>query len=175
MPDEKLVQMAQGGGGPAFDQLMARHREAMAALAYRIVGDRDEADDMVQEAACLAFRKLGAFRGQAAFKTWLTRITINVCLKARRQSRWRRWEELGEWQEGPVQAEVEAVNRVVVARAMAALSPRDRLLLVLREQHGMEYDEMAAVMGWSRARVGTAIHRARKRLRRLLEAEGVCP
>ena len=174
MPDEALVRAAQGGGEHAFDQLMARHRGAMVALAYRIVGDRDQAEDLVQEAACLAYRKLGGFRRQAAFKTWLTRITINVCLKARRQSRWRRWEPLPEWEESPEQAEQQAVNRLVVAQAMASLPARDRVLLLLREQQGLEYQEIALIMGWTRARVGTAIHRARKRLGRLLGAdEGV--
>jgi len=169
MADEALVRLAQQGGAPAFDQLIVRHREAMTALAYRIVGDRDEADDLVQEAVCLAYRKLGGFRGDAAFKTWLTRITINVCIKARRRRHNQAWEPLSDLYECPSHAEREAVTRVMVAHAMARLPARDRVLLLLREYEGLEYEQIADVMGWSRARVGTAIHRARKRLRRLLE------
>ncbi|MDO8684035.1 MAG: sigma-70 family RNA polymerase sigma factor [Armatimonadota bacterium] len=78
LPDEELVSQAQAGSLAAFNELVARHQERVHALAYRILGNAEDAADIQQETFVRAWTKLGKFRQQAAFSTWLHRITVNL-------------------------------------------------------------------------------------------------
>src|SRR2546426_24744 len=82
--DGELVARYLRGDGSAFDELVLRHRLAVYRLAYRLLGNHEEADDVSQEAFLRAYRALPGFRGDASFRTWITRIVINLALSARR-------------------------------------------------------------------------------------------
>src|SRR2546427_6622618 len=82
--DERLVAQFLQGDESAFDGLVTRHRQGVYRLAYRLLGNHEEADDVSQEAFLRAYRALPGFRGDASFRTWITRIVINLALSARR-------------------------------------------------------------------------------------------
>src|SRR3989442_15765877 len=82
--DGELVARYLRGDGSAFDALVLRHRLAVYRVAYRLLGSHEEADDVSQEAFLRAYRALPGFRGDASFRTWITRIAINLALSARR-------------------------------------------------------------------------------------------
>ncbi len=86
--DAALVARAQAGERQAFSTLVRRHQATVYRVCYRILGDREDAEDAAQEALLRAYRKLDTFLGQSAFKTWLLRLTVNVSLneRARRKS-----------------------------------------------------------------------------------------
>src|SRR3989441_9728768 len=83
--DGELVARYLRGDGSAFDELVLRHRLAVYRLAYRLLGNHEEADDVSQEAFLRAYRGLPGFRGDASFRTWITRIAINLALSVRRE------------------------------------------------------------------------------------------
>ena len=85
--DDVLVARFLQGDERAFDLLVERHRVAIYRLAYRFLGSHEEADDVSQEAFLRAYRSLHGFRGEASFRTWITRIAINLALKSRRSRR----------------------------------------------------------------------------------------
>ena len=151
-PDGELVARSLRGDGPAFDALVLRHRQAVYRLAYRLLGNHEEADDVSQEAFVRAFRSLSGFRGDASFRTWITRITINVALGARHariatvpieQAPAPRKEPAGP----------EAALRSEVRVAVGFLPPRQRQVLVLKVYEGMKFAEIAQAAGMS---IGTA-------------------
>ena len=88
--DSGLLNAARAGDREAIGDLMAPHLARLRALAYRILANRDDAEDAVQEALARALDKIAGFRGEAGFATWLYRITVNVCRDVlRRRQRWR--------------------------------------------------------------------------------------
>ncbi len=90
----RLIERARRGDSDAFAQLVRSHTDDMYTLAYRLTGDRDLAADVAQEAMIRAWRGLGGFRGDAAFSTWLYRITANTAWTHRNRQRRRRWAPL---------------------------------------------------------------------------------
>jgi RNA polymerase sigma factor (sigma-70 family) len=189
--DAADVRRAAEGDEAAFEVLVLRHQRPVYNLAWRLLGDRDDAEDAVQEAFLRAWRALPRFRGDASFRTWLTGIAINVCRNrlagaaARRRratvSLVRRDAASGE--EGIVEPVdpapgPEAVtgareSRAALERALAELSPEHREIILLREMSGLEYEELASVLGCALGTVKSRIARARGALRRALE--GVWP
>jgi RNA polymerase sigma-70 factor (ECF subfamily) len=177
--DADLVSAAQAGDVNAFDQLLSRHQERVFALAYHILGNAEDAADVQQETFVRAWTKLRDFRGQAAFATWLHRITVNVCISRKRQSRLLSSLEQDETlacDADPTDCHERLVNAVVVRELLAGIPISHRTLLVLREVEGMSIKEIADVTGSSVEAVRKQLWRVRKsfgeRLRRhLLEDE----
>src|SRR5437667_11222236 len=90
LSDEKLVRAAQRGDMPAFEELVARHRDKIYARAYTMMRNEDEAIDLSQEAWVKGWQRLRQFQGESSFATWMTRIVINLCLdQLRKQQRQR--------------------------------------------------------------------------------------
>jgi RNA polymerase sigma-70 factor (ECF subfamily) len=151
--DEQLVARFRAGEEAAFDALVVRHRAATYRLAYRLTGRDEGADDLAQEAFLRAYRGLHRFRGESKFRTWMTRILMNLAITARR-GRWLT-EPLEEAagrtpasQEGP-----EITLRHQVRRAVGSLPRRQRQILMLKVYEEMKFVEIADVAGIS---VGTA-------------------
>src|SRR6266705_3072468 len=128
--DGELVARYLRGDGSAFDALVLRHRLAVYRVAYRLLGSHEEADDVSQEAFLRAYRALRGFRGDAAFRTWITRIVINLALSVRR----------GRAPTVPLEDAPEPRNdadgpdtalRRQVRTAVGGLPPRQRQVLVL--------------------------------------------
>lgn len=176
--DVALVGQAVRGELAAFNQLVERHQDHLFALVYRLVPDRDQAADAVQEAFLSAYRNLASFRG-GSVKSWLGRIAINAAMdiqRARRRRPSQPYPELEDesWQP-PAESDVEpehqalAVERSrVLAAALAALPFDQRNCIVLYDVDGYDYGEIARIMGVSVGTVKSRIHRGRLVLRNAL-------
>jgi RNA polymerase sigma-70 factor (ECF subfamily) len=185
--DAMDVARFQGGDEQAFESLVARSEAEIHRLARRMLGDSEEALDVTQETYLRAFRALRSFRGDAAFRTWLMGIAINVCRSrfsstaGRAQRRSRPLEvrdaESGELRVVDVvdhQPDPEAaahgheLGRALEA-ALGGLAPEHREILLLREMQGLDYDELAQALGCAQGTVKSRLSRARAALRAALE------
>lgn len=166
--DATLVRRFQQGDEEAFDELVERHRRRVYSLAVRLVGSVD-ADDLAQEAFLAAYRSLPTFRGDSTFSTWIYRITVYLCSHHRR----RRRPELVELDEhhadgrrdsDPVSRTLRGELRDQVRDAIDALPYKLRLVIVLRDLHGLTYEEIAAVVGCPVGTVRSRLHYATQKL-----------
>ena len=172
--DETLVNLASAGDLASFEGLYRRHRDRIYGLMWRLCGgDSGVAEDLLQEAFVRAWQKLGSFRGDSQFATWLHRLSANVALSDRR-TRLRR-----------VQSEArldEAVERIAVGardvraadnrdleRAIARLPERARTVLVLYDIEGYGHNDISRMTGMAEGSSKAQLHRARKLLREALE------
>lgn len=181
--DERvLVHRAASGDEAAFESLVAAHASFVYNLARRTLGHDDEADDAAQEAFLRAWRGLPRFDGRSAFRTWLYRIAVRVCLD-RRPGMLRRLTELADAPDAvddvdaprpdPSPTPEGAVERQAarrrVRRAVDALPEGYRLLVTLHYLQELSYDEVAALTGMPLGSLKVALHRARARLRAALD------
>lgn len=164
--DEHLVTRAKQGQVAAFEELVRRHQDRVYRVAWRLLGDEREAEDAAQDAFLQAWRSLGAFRGDSAFGTWLYRITSNRCLNMLRGRR--ELEELpaDRKSDSPsIETTVEARLQLEdVRRAIATLTPEQRIPLVLRELEHCSYEELATILDVSVSAVKSRLLRARVEL-----------
>ena len=179
-PDRHLVAQAAAGDREAFDALVRRHGTRVVNIARALTGGDNDAEDLAQEVFVRAYRGLKSFRGDSSFTTWLYTVTLNVVRSHRsRRSRWRAlWAPaLDEDTEQKVAVktnadrgpEADLVRRNAIDIALAALPDELRTAVTLRDVEGLEYAEIAQVMGIPIGTVESRIFRARKRLRALLE------
>ena len=151
---------------------MAEQDRPLRALAFRLLGDREAMDDVLQEAYAKAFRALPRFRGEATAGTWLYRIVYNACLDQLRRER--RPAELPLETAAPASAPdpVEsAARREALAAALAALVPDQRAAVLLVDAEGFDYPAAARVLGVRVGTLASRLSRARASLRRALAAE----
>jgi len=165
--DRHLVEAARNGDDGAFGALVRRHQQRVFRLAGRFFRKREDVEDVAQETFLIAWEKLPSFRGEAPFEHWLTRLCLNCCY-----GRLRKKKVLEE----PFSADVEAPSsspdaRIEVQRLLRRLSVEDRFILLLLDGEGWSVAEIADKLGWSRVNVKVRAHRARKRLRALLNEE----
>ncbi len=166
LDDLTLVVRAQEGDTRAFEILVRRHQRPLYRLAVRLLDNRSDAEDAVQEAFVAAWRRLSGFRREAAFSSWMYRIVTNRCLKVLRGRRpVVALEDLGD-QPGPDSASPERTaekqdRAAALQRALRDLSIDQRTCWVLRELHGLSYEDIAAIVGASPDAVRGRLHRAR--------------
>lgn len=165
--EETLVVRAQEGDVRAFEALARRHQDALYRVAVRVMGDPGEAEDALQEALLDAWRRIGRFRGDSAFSTWMYRVVTNRCLSMLRR---RRPFPAGDASadtpapDSPERsAEVDA-GLAALGAALHELTDDQRVCWVLRELEGLGYTEIAAITGAGEDAVRSRIHRARVRL-----------
>ncbi len=182
LPDEALVEAAQGGEMEAFEELVARHRDKMYARAHSIVHNEEQALDLSQEAWIKAWQRLGQFQGDSSFTTWMTRITINLCLDHLRRHQRHRVEPLPDsaddpdaWERllpavwtNPTERLERGELRSSIDAALAKLTEAHRTVLVLHEFEGLEYKQIAQVVGISVGTVMSRLFYARRRMAGLL-------
>jgi RNA polymerase sigma-70 factor (ECF subfamily) len=169
--EEGLVTAARDGDSRAFAALVRAHQRRVFHLAGRFYRRREDVEEVAQDTFLQAWNKLASFRGDAPFEAWITRICLNLCYQRMRR-RHGREESLDDFDlaaPGDLGRRVEA--RVETARLLARLDPRDRFLLQLLHGEEWSVEEAARRLGWSKANVKVRAHRARKRLRRILEEE----
>lgn len=192
--DAELVALARQGDRQAFGELVTRHQAAVYRAAMAAVGSPAEAEDAAQDAFVCAYRRLGSFRGDASFKTWLLTIAWNQAMNRRR--RLRRWLHFSrlvglEGQEGvqgqdaeggafmptdrrpsPEQSAIDGQLRRDIAAEIRALSPklRDALLLAQSGEYG--YDEIAAMLGTAAGTIKWRVSEARRVIRKRLRERG---
>jgi RNA polymerase sigma-70 factor (ECF subfamily) len=151
----------------AFWALVQPHDRALRGLAYRLVGDRDLMDDVLQEAYLKAFRALPSLRGREALGTWLRRIVYNASMDQLRRRR--KLVPLDDLPDHPDPAEV-AAGRRDLAAALESLPPVMRAAVLLVDAEGLSYEEAGAIIGVPKGTVASRLSRAREILRRALEA-----
>jgi RNA polymerase sigma-70 factor (ECF subfamily) len=182
--DEELVTRATAGDLDSFNQLVVRWERPIYALAYRTLGREEDARDVVQEAFLRAFRGLKGFKGQAKFSSWLYRITLNLCRDWMRKSRRAPMIQVPESEDGldmaeqmpsPAESVEELVNRqqmsAAVAKAMAELPEEQRTAILMKEFHGLTFQEIADALDCPLSTVKTRLYQGLSVLRRRLERQ----
>ena len=189
--DVELVSACRSGdaewSGRAFEWLVLRHQRAMLNLAYRVVGDYDEACEVVQDAFVAAYKNLATFRGDARFNTWLTTITLNharnalVRIKARRGHEAYSLDAAIQTEEGELRHEPpsqapsaldqleEAAMRKKIESCLAALPQDFREVLVLRDLREHSYQEIGAMLRVREGTVKSRLFRAREGIKDCLK------
>jgi RNA polymerase sigma-70 factor (ECF subfamily) len=156
-----------------FTALVRRHDEGLRGLAYRLLGDRDTMDDVLQETYVSAFKALPRFRGDSDLATWLYRIAYNACLdELRRRKTVVPLERVADRPDpAPGPAERTATAQIL-AQALAALAPEDRAAVLLVDAQGFDYAAAAEILGIPAGTVASRLNRARTLLRRVLHVPG---
>ena len=173
MTDERaLVERAKAGDAEAFDGLVRAHFARVYAVAHRLVGNHEDAEDLAQEAFVKAHRGLAWFRGDAGFSSWLYRIVVHLARDRFRHAGRRPLEgRLVADVEGGVGPEDQLDRRELqraVADGIARLPERLRTPLVLRALEGLDYEDVATATGVKPETARTQVMRARQALARLL-------
>jgi len=183
LTEAEAIPLAQRGDAAAFEFLYRLHSRRVYALCLRMVANPSDAEDLMQEAFLQLFRKIGTFRGESAFSTWLHRMTVNVVLMRLRKKSLpaTSLEETTEPDEetgGPRKdigaADLRlsgAVDRVNLERSIGKLPPGYRTVFVLHDVQGYEHNEIAEIMGCSVGNSKSQLHKARTRLRELLQEQ----
>ena len=182
--DEELVTLSMGGDVDSFNQLVLRWERTIYALAYRTIGREEDARDVCQETFLRAYRALPGFKGQAKFSSWLYRIALNLCRDWMRRQRRTPVMQAPEGvdladlaaERGPVESIEELVGRrqlsATVAEAMTRLPEEQRTAILLKEYHGMTFQEIADLQGCPLSTVKTRMYQGLSALRRHLEPAG---
>jgi RNA polymerase sigma-70 factor (ECF subfamily) len=178
--DKELAQKAGAGDGEAFEQLYRRHFRRVYALCLRMLGDPTLAEDLTQETFVNLFNKIGSFRGESAFTTWLHRMTVNQVLMFFRKASTRQ-ELTTDEGETPVQIvrgtedpnAMPVVDRIALQRAIRQLPPGYRTVFVLHDVEGYDHDEIARILEVSEGTSKSQLHKARLKLRTLLRQQSV--
>ena len=179
--DAALVEEALRGRLEAFNQLVLRHQDHLFGLVYRLVPDRDQAADAVQEAFFSAYRNLSSFRG-GSVRSWLGRIAINAAMDLQRSRRRRpsqpypeleddTWQPAAGQEVEPETKALAAERSKALARALADLPYEQRNCIVLFDVEGYDYAEIAQIMRVEIGTVKSRIHRGRLALRSALAAD----
>ncbi|MFO7589879.1 MAG: RNA polymerase sigma factor [Acidimicrobiia bacterium] len=173
----ELVVEARRGDRSAFDELVRRTYVDTYTLAVRLTGNEEDARDVVQETYLRAWKSLKRFRGDAAFTTWLYRITANVSYTLVDRRRRRRTSPIDDVPE-QIDIRVEARTEDLVgatlglgelAESLDRLSPSLRSLVILKDVYGLSHEEIADDLGISVSAAKVRLHRGRKRLREMLD------
>jgi RNA polymerase sigma-70 factor (ECF subfamily) len=175
---DELVAKAKEGDTFAFERLVELHQHEVFGLALRLVGDREMAADVAQEALIRAWRALPKFRGEAAFSTWIHRITVNTAWTLRARSRRVATDPLDEIGEiadpgslTPERAGETVLLRSALRHALAKLPEVHRTLVVLKDVEGWTHGEIAKTLGISVTAAKVRLHRAHVKLRDYLKEE----
>jgi RNA polymerase sigma-70 factor (ECF subfamily) len=154
--EAEAIRRAQAGDAAAFEFLYQMHSRRVYALCLRMVSNPADAEDLAQEAFLQLFRKIGTFRGESAFSTWLHRMTVNGPKR----------------DVGAADLRLSgAVDRVNLERSIEQLPPGYKTVFVLHDVQGFEHNEIANIMGCSVGNSKSQLHKARTRLRELLQEQ----
>ncbi len=171
--DFSLIRSFTAGNEDAFRSLVKRHKEKVRNLVYITLGKPDEVDDITQEVFITVFRKLGAFRYESQFSTWLYRVTVNKCRDHIRRYKIRNlFSSLSVENDIPVsETHNEGAYEVqeIVRQSIAKLPEKYRIPLILRDIEGLDYRQIAETLETEVGTVKSRIFRAREALKQMLE------
>jgi RNA polymerase sigma-70 factor (ECF subfamily) len=182
--DEELVARTVSGDVDSFNQLIVRWERPIYALAYRVLGHEEDARDVCQDTFLRAYRALPGFKGQAKFSSWLYRIALNLCRDWIRRQRRAPVTQIPEDTDPaelstsaePAESIEDLVERremsALVEQAMRSLSEEQRTAIILKEYHGMTFQEIADMQGCPLSTVKTRLYQGLSILRRQLERQG---
>ena len=174
-PDFELTRLAAAGNIAAFELLYERYHRRTYGLCLRMTSSQTEAEDLTQEVFIQLFRKIGSFRGESAFSTWLHRLTVNQVLMhfRRRSVKNERTSEDGEIPEQIVpgtenQSKMPVLDRIGLTKAVSELPPGYKKVFILHDVEGYEHEEVARILKISVGTSKSQLHKARLKLRGLL-------
>lgn len=173
MTDAELVRRCRAGDAEAFGALVARHHAPCWRFAFHMLGERADADDVVQETFWRAYQALGRYDERDQFRAWLYRILTNLCRNAltsrgRRTRRFVHDESAMASAAAPAPFRSRGVEDGALRRALGQLDPLQREALLLKYAEGMEYGEMVAMTGVGESALKMRVKRGAERLRALL-------
>ena len=182
LTEAEAIEQAKLGDGAAFKVLYDLHRRRVYSVCLRMTGNTASAEDLTQEAFLQLFRKIGTFRGESAFSTWLHRMSVNVVLMQLRKKSLP-IVPIDETTEGdedgtirkepgaPDQRLAGSIDRLRLQRAVDELPPGYRTIFVLHDVEGYEHNEIAEMIGCSIGNSKSQLHKARLKLRELLRVD----
>jgi len=185
--DEELVARSRTGDMDSFNQLILRWERPIYALAYRVIGQEEDARDVAQETFLRAFRALPGFKGQAKFSSWIYRIALNLCRDWIRRKRRTPVSQMPEdldlselaAERGASESVEDLVARrelsAVVEEVMALLPEEQRTAVILKEYHGMTFQEIADLQGCPLSTVKTRLYQGLSVLRKHLKDRRLMP
>jgi RNA polymerase sigma-70 factor, ECF subfamily len=175
--DLELAERCRQGELGAFEELYRAHSGRLYHVAFRMIGNAADAEDLLQEIFLSAHRKLESFRGESALGTWLYRLAVNLCLDYLRSRAGRAIQLTDPLDDEPGLADTSGrglaertVTKMDLERAMAQLPVGCRTAFVLHDIEGLEHREIGEIMGIAEGTSKSQVHKARLRLRGLLSA-----
>ena len=176
LSDISLAQAAGWGDMSAFEELYNRHHRRVYSLCLRMLQNPVEAEDLTQEVFIQLYRKIGSFRGDSAFTTWLHRMTVNQVLMhfRKRSVKFEKTTEEGDTPEQMVSGtenpnKMRIIDKIALDSAIEQLPPGYRSVFVLHDIEGYEHEEIAKLLSCSVGTSKSQLHKARLKLRRLLK------
>lgn len=181
LTDQELVQRTLAGELSAFEKLVRRYQQAVFGIVFRILRNKEEAEDIVQESFIKCYQNLDKYDQGRPFTPWLYRIASNLALTRVRQLKRHRlipWDtassQLADRNAVNPAASLEAVEiKQEVSSSLAKLKPLDQLVIILRYYQDLNYDEIAYILDTTHNNVEVRLCRARQRLRRIWENQEV--
>jgi RNA polymerase sigma-70 factor (ECF subfamily) len=171
--DTELVERVRGGDVDAFDILVTRHMRRAYSVAYRLLGQREDAEDLVQEAFMVALDKIDTFQAGRSFSPWFYRILVNRGLNSRKSRSLRRMDalpaEISDARRSPLRDAEQSELREQLKKVLEILPPRQKAIVELFELEGFTSLEIAEMLGLSDGTVRWHLHQARGKLREALE------
>jgi len=179
LSEAEAIERAKQGDASAFETLYNLHKRRVYSLCLRMTANTAAAEDLTQEAFLQLFRKIGTFRGESAFSTWLHRMAVNVVLMQLRKKGLNvvPLEETMEGEEESPKKEpggddvrlAGSVDRLQLQNAIGELPPGYRMIFLLHDVQGYEHNEIADIVGCSIGNSKSQLHKARMKLRELLK------
>jgi RNA polymerase sigma-70 factor (ECF subfamily) len=169
LSDHALAVAAGNGDMQAFEMLYERHNRRVYSLCLRMTQNPVEAEDLAQEAFIQLYRKIGSFRGESAFTTWLHRLTVNQCLMHFRKRSVKLERTSVRGTENPNAMPV--VDRIALDNALKQLPPGYRTVFMLHDVEGHEHEEIAKILGVAVGTSKSQLHKARMKLRTILRSK----
>jgi RNA polymerase sigma-70 factor, ECF subfamily len=179
--EAELIERAKQGDAQAFQALYDKHRRRVYSLCLRMTANTAEAEDLTQEAFLQLYRKIGTFRGESAFSTWLHRLSVNVVLMQLRKKSLPvvSLEETTQGEDDTPKKDFGAedlalagsIDRLQLQKAVDDLPPGYRTIFVLHDVEGYEHNEIATIVGCSIGNSKSQLHKARMKLRDLLKMQ----
>jgi len=179
LSEAELIERAKQGDAQAFQALYDKHKRRVYSLCLRMTANTAEAEDLTQEAFLQLYRKIGTFRGESAFSTWLHRLSVNVVLMQLRKKSLPvvSLEETTQGEEDTPKKDFGAedlalagsIDRLQLQKAVDDLPPGYRMIFVLHDVEGYEHNEIATIVGCSIGNSKSQLHKARMKLRDLLK------
>ena len=180
LSEAETIERAKQGDAEAFEVLYSLHKRRVYSLCLRMVANTAEAEDLAQEAFLQLFRKIGTFRGESAFSTWLHRLSVNVVLMHLRKKSLQvvPLDDTADGEEDTQKRDYGAddlqlsgsIDRLQLQRAVDRLPPGYRTIFVLHDVEGFEHNEIAGMVGCSIGNSKSQLHKARLKLRDILKS-----
>jgi RNA polymerase sigma-70 factor (ECF subfamily) len=180
LSEAEAIERAKQGDAEAFEVLYSLHKRRVYSLCLRMVANTAEAEDLAQEAFLQLFRKIGTFRGESAFSTWLHRLSVNVVLMHLRKKSLQvvPLDDTADGEEDTQKRDYGAddlqlsgsIDRLQLQRAVDRLPPGYRTIFVLHDVEGFEHNEIAGMVGCSIGNSKSQLHKARLKLRDILKS-----